>query len=527
MATTLHSKRGEAASPAPPHPRASQLLLETLRGLKQYGGLIGRLNSNDRVSPLGLPRAARLPVLSALQSDLDRPAVLITQRADLAFALHDELGFWSTSPRLHLREPNPLFYEQADWGVGTRRDRLKALTTLAAYHFPGSPAVHKHPIIVASARAVMTKTVPLDRFLAACYGLTIGMSLAPESLRHTLVDLGFERTNTVLEPGQFSSRGGIVDLWPPAEDAPIRLDFFGDELDGIRRFDPASQRSIEDLQWILVAPAREYVPAQAARGAVWPGAYPRPGDSEITTVSEFEIPLLYPNAGTLLDYVPSPTLAFTDDLSEIEAVVDEVEGQAMQSRETAVKDGVLPPDFPVPYVTWSEIQDQLQTMAAVELARESEPGGPAIEQAGTFGDVFRHDERFGGRLKPFMDYVGQLAGQGHVVIIASRQRARLAELWKQRREQANEAGPRERAPARDLVEHVHFLEATLAEGFVLDTSHLITDSEIFGWQRPAPRARRRPGAETPETVYADLRPDDFVVHVDHGIGRYLGLVTRN
>ena len=71
--------------------------------------------------------------------------------------------------------------------------------------------------------------------------------------------MGYQRVNTVLEPGQFSKRGGILDVWPPAEKLPIRLDFFGDEIETIRQFDPASQRTVEKLNSVLITPAREFI----------------------------------------------------------------------------------------------------------------------------------------------------------------------------------------------------------------------------------------------------------------------------
>ena len=163
-------------------------------------------------------------------------------------------------PRLLLAEPNPLFYERAGWGPGTRRDRLKATRGARCLSLSRARSPRaEHPIVIASARALMTRTLSRRDFseqaspsLAACHCPRKGCDAG-------LVALGFERANTVLEPGQFSGRGGITDIWPPAQDHPIRLDFFGDEVDGIRQFDPGSQRTVDALDWVLVTPAREYI----------------------------------------------------------------------------------------------------------------------------------------------------------------------------------------------------------------------------------------------------------------------------
>ena len=101
-----------------------EILLDKIRSLPQYQQLLKQLQTDGKQLPgLGLPRAARLPVLAALHQDLKRPIHLVTDRADHALALFDELGFWVKSPRYHFAEPNPLFYEQATWSVTIRRDR--------------------------------------------------------------------------------------------------------------------------------------------------------------------------------------------------------------------------------------------------------------------------------------------------------------------------------------------------------------------------------------------------------------------
>src|SRR5262245_24725587 len=113
-----------------------QQLLEKLRSLNQYQDLLKNINDAESMSGLGLPRSARLPLLATIHSDVNQPVLLITDRADHALSMFDELGFWIKSPRYLFTEPNPLFYEEAAWGVTTRRERLQVLTALSAYHLP-------------------------------------------------------------------------------------------------------------------------------------------------------------------------------------------------------------------------------------------------------------------------------------------------------------------------------------------------------------------------------------------------------
>ena len=235
------------------------LLLDKIRALPQYQQLLIQLNAGRHISGLGLPRSVRLPVAASIHADVSHPILLVTDRADHALALFDELGFWTKSPRYLFAEPNPLFYEEAAWGITTRRERLQVLTALSSYHLPFAKKPETPPIIVASARSLMTRTLPRRDFLKACKKLSVNQSIQPESLIREWARIGYQRVNTVLEPGQFSHRGGLLDVWPSIEANPVRLDFFGDEIETIRQFDPATQRTIEKLDFILITPAREFL----------------------------------------------------------------------------------------------------------------------------------------------------------------------------------------------------------------------------------------------------------------------------
>ncbi|MBI4730622.1 MAG: transcription-repair coupling factor [Chloroflexi bacterium] len=482
-------------------------ILNQIRSLPAYQSLLGALKSGASQPGLALPRAARLPVLAAAHADVGQPIVLVTDRADHALQLHDELAFWLPDVERYIfSEPNPLFYEDAAWGNTTRRERLQTLTALARYHLPFARKPSTPPVIVASARALMTRTLPRRDFLKASKQLKVGQNIAPKNLLEEWLRIGFQPADTVLEPGQFSHRGGLLDIWPQSEPQPVRLDFFGDEIDTIRRFDPASQRTVEKLESILVTPAREFIFSEVS------------GMSDLfeqpDRISEFHIPLLHQFPANLLDYLPQKTLVLVDDLSLLESAVTEFEEQAVKLRSESIAEGTLDAGFPTPYITWPELADGLQNRPCQELGRstaeEAVNGQPlASSLAAHFGYI----ERFGGRLKPFVEYLNGIVSGGNTVGVVSRQSSRLEELWADRNQNSANHNPR-------------FIENSLSAGWQLGRLFLITDSEIFGWERPQPRTRPRPSAETPEMAYADLNPGDWIVHVDYGIGRFAGLVRR-
>ncbi len=157
---------------------------------------------------------------------------------------------------------------------------------------------------------------------------------------------------------------------------------------------------------------------------------------------------------SLLDYLPQNALIFVDDLSILESTVSEIEEQAVKLRAELVAEGTLREDFPVPYISWSEIFDTLQGCGFQELGRSTAQddvldGHDEESLAAQFGKI----ERFGGRLKPFMEYLSRITAEKSLTIIVSRQAARLEELWSERN-----------AGTDDLLPEVRLLRSSLWRG---------------------------------------------------------------
>ena len=478
-------------------------MIERIRSLPAYQALLRDLRTGQTRTSLGLMRSARLPVVAALHRDVQTPILLITDRTDRALTVIDELTYWMEGRQpLYYPEPNPLFYEQAAWGTVTRRDRLQALTSLAVYHLLGAEKPALPPIIVAPVRALMTRTLPRRDFIKNSKTIKVNQTVPLESLKRSWVAIGYQPAEIVLEPGQFSHRGGILDIWPPAEATPVRFEFFGDEIDTLRRFDPASQRTLHRLDKLLITPAREVLPGYA-NGLDLPGM----------DVEEFYLPVVHPAQSSILDYLPQQAQVLVDDLVLLQSIANEIEEQSVRLRNDSLSEGTLAENFPVPYLSWSEILDNLGAHPALEF------GFSTSDEPSALADCFQKGQRFGGRLNAFLETLSGLSNKGKSSAVVSRQVGRLKEMWEEQR------------PVDQLDGTPEFIEGTLSEGWVLTNAsgqdfHLFTDSEIFGWERPQPRQRARPIAEAPEANYADLRPGTWVVHVDYGIGRFTGLVQR-
>jgi transcription-repair coupling factor (superfamily II helicase) len=477
-------------------------MLDSIRNLPGYPEILNSIAPGKTAPGLGLIRSARLPVAAALAIDLNQPVLILTDRSERAFVLGDELKFWLTEMnRMAFPAPNPLFYEQASWGNITRRERLQTMAVLASYHLPGAMKPAVPPIIFAPVRALMARTLPRRDFLKVMKSYKVGDSLSVEDLLRHWVEIGFQSAETVLEVGFFSRRGGIVDIWPPAEPHPVRIEFFGDEIETLRQFDPVSQRTIAKLEKIQVTPAREVLPGTALKLGM------------TGEIEEFSLPLVHPAHASLLDYMPRNSLVMVDDLAGVQTAANNIEEQAVRLRVEMVKEGVLTEEYPVPYLTWSELQDTLAGLSWLELGRSTSP------EIDYFGEAILPGQRFGGRLKQLNEYIETQLAHNSRVMFVSRQASRLRDLWKER--QQDTGSP--------LVPEI--IDGTLSDGWELKTdsysAYLLTDSEIFGWERPQARQHHTPTAEAPEAGYADLKAGDWVVHMDYGIGRLVGLVKRN
>jgi transcription-repair coupling factor (superfamily II helicase) len=475
-------------------------LLSQIQALPEFKEIISRLANHAAPQRLGLSRAARLPVLLALHQETIRPILLLTQKSDRALLVSDELNLWHPeTPHLLFPEPTSLFYENIAWGENTRKDRLLTLATLAAMQIPGAPRPEIPPLIVAPARALITRTLPKREFVIATKTIKIGQVLQINPTIEQWIKNGYQPASTVTMPGQFARRGGILDIWPPSETYPLRIELFGDEIDSMRQFNPATQRTTVKKDRLMLPPAREFILEES----------PRDDDQPLT---EFHIPIIHPHASSLIEYLPPNTLILFDDAVAFQDIVTILEEQAISLRADYLEDGSITEDHPLPYLTLDEALDAVSVFDHIQLG----PATVAPDSQLTFR--FAANQRFAGKLKTLVEHIKELHTTGDEITIISRQAARLQDVWQENLRNAKEKSPT-------------FIEGSLAEGWHLTPEHnvrhhLITDGEIFGWRRPQPRQRPRAQTPPPEATYADFEINDIVVHIDHGIGRFKGLVER-
>lgn len=476
-------------------------MLDLISQQPEYIDLIHQIEKRTIFTSIGLIRSVRLPMIAAMNNSLGYPMVFVVERMDQALSIADELCFWMKSDSIVLfPEPSPTFYEKAAWGSLTRRDRLATLTYLSKYHTPGSKNDLEAKVIITTVRGLMTRTIPRRDLIKSIRTVKSGQMIKQEELVKEWVGTGYQSSEIVVEPGFFSRRGGLLDIWSVSDQYPVRIDFFGNEIDSLREFDPATQRTIRVINEFTISPASEVLVSKAEQLGI-----------DTLNLNEFSLPLLYPYPASMLDYLPKNSLVILDDKELIRTIANEIEEQAVRFRIDSIKEEIITSDFPLPYISWSEIEDILSGHNWVDF------GFSLSDDTLFFEKIFSPGERFGGRIKVFMDYLVEKCSGGIPITIVSRQLNRIKSLWNDYR--CDESLP-------------IFLEGSLSEGWVMrdkggvEKFLLITDSEIFGWDRPQPRKRPRAVVHSPEIDYSDLHPGDYVVHVDFGIGKFVGLVQR-
>jgi transcription-repair coupling factor (superfamily II helicase) len=535
-------------------------LLAWFHALPAYRALREELHAGGAPPALGLLRAARPALLAALSGDLDRPILIVAGSVERARGIHQSLRHWHPDPTRILRFPEPpaVFYERAPWPRETVAGRMAVLCRLAS---PEEERIAS--VVVASARALMQPTLPLQQFRLGSRTLHVGQPLDLEETLRRWMGLGYDPSSVVEGPGQFSHRGGILDVFPPADPAPLRIELFGSQIESVRRFDPATQRSEARLEAATILPAREPLPRHGPRvaeelAAWFEDQHPPEAAEELAAHREslsaaspfagleFYLPYFYSHPASLVDYLPSDGLLMVDDLADLADAWAGLEAEAVSLREAAERERTLPPDYPVPYLTWDDLQEGLADRPPLILGygEEGAEGGVAAH--------FRPGSRYGGQLGSLLGDVEKTLLAGERVVIASRQARRLGELWAERHDMVLPVEDLQEPPRADLT----LVHGALEEGWVLSGAdrgfrraasaserqdygpgpaseagttvpilRLLTDAEIFGWRMPEPRRPIRRRRVAPESLYADLTPGDVVTHVDYGIGIFRGLVA--
>lgn len=509
--------------------------------------LLSKLKQQRCLQLSGIPRFPKGIVSSTLAQTQERPLLVVTATLEEAgrWAAQLEIMGWQTVHFYPTSESSP--YEPFDPESETTWGQLQVLADLirvegqaATGNGQNQPFGHpnRFPAIVATERALQPHLPPVEVLRDYCLTLDRGKELNLGQLGDELARLGYERVALVETEGQWSRRGDIVDVFPVASELPVRLELFGDELDQIREFDPSTQRSLDRIERIILTPT-SFAPiiesALTVTQTTLVKAYLSPEDQE--KLDQGQPPegarrflgLAFDRPASLLDYLPETALIAIDEPEQCQAHGDRWFEHVAEHYTEVISQPTIAPGQELPPMH-REFADSLQDIERfeclhlMELAEESSSAlnlasrpVPAIpHQFGRLAETLRNER-----------------DRGFAVWLVSAQPSRSVSLLQEHDCPAQFVpNPRDYLAIDKLqIQHVpvavKYSGLAELEGFILPTFRLVivTDREFFGQHVLATPSyvRKRRRAASKQVDPNKLQPGDYVVHKNHGIGRFLKL----
>lgn len=411
----------------------------------------------------------------------------------------------------------------------------------------------KNILAVAPIGALLKKLVPSSVIQEYCFSLEVGQRVILTDLIKRLVDQGYERVEMVEGPGHFSIRGGIIDIFPLVTPLPFRIELFDDEIDSIRQFDVSTQRSLDKLKDIEIFPAREIIfPRDLVSEAIpkikneyitekamllkagKPEAYKRMVERVGEFIDQLETGIFsesldnffaycYPQGTTLLDYLPQNALVFIEEPARQKEYVENRLREEAENHVNLLEQGLALPTQIKNFITSEELNKQLTKFTKIGFSLLPKEENLKPRNIANFSVKSMH--LFKGKTDLLIEEVKSLRENGFTVVIFASTASRINKINDLFVE--NNIFPTVKKELPDVFKpgEVIITEGLLEAGFELKAVKLavITDWEIYGHPKKARTVtiHEKKGAKI--SHFSDLRPGDYVVHANHGIGKYIGI----
>ncbi len=512
--------------------------------------LAAALERGEGLDLLGLEGASAALALAAAVERSGRSLLAITAGQEEAERLAADLRFFlpeRTATRVRLfPAPDILLFRALSPHREVASQRLAALYSL----LERSEAT----VVVAPAAALLRRLPPRGALVDFADYIVRGEEVEREALLARLVAGGYTPTGLVEEPGDFSARGDILDVFPPLQERPVRLEFWGDSVERLRRFNRYTQRSEEDIEEFVLLPASEVIlspeSVRHARGELTRLARQSASMRWYKLTQEVEaknffpgieslLPLFYEACATLFDYLPPGSLVAASDWAAVEGALEGAAADLAEAQARAVSEGRL--SLPLERVALGAAEavsamSRQQLVRLVHLAPEGDSlafdtsGNEGLKRAlrqAAVAEAPGGGER-GSLLAPLVAAVREALAAGTectLVCRTRRQAERVRDLLRGHGLPARlEPGPwRPHAPEARGALRLAIGELSAGFRFEAENLWLVSEAEVFATRRVARRTGREGPAGLAIASYAELKAGDLVVHLDHGIGRYLGL----
>ncbi len=478
-------------------------LLETFKAIE---------SGQRKIEMHGLAGSLAAFLLSDVRSDTDRQIVAALNSTEDAEQLRDDLETLIGEDNVrYMPDWELLPFEEKSPHVEVAGLRTEALNAL----LKSVPVV-----VVTTARAMARPVMSPATMKNASFSLEVGDELSPEMVVSELRTLGFERDSQVLEMGQFALRGGILDIFTFGREQPVRLEFFGDEIESIREFDPATQRSSRPIDRFELLPRRDLLFDPALLSG-WDDNLAAAEKKHGVDLSEFRsqvrlgvhfdgvehwMPIITGANESLFSYLDDQAILFIDDMESLAGHVDHLFDEAPRLAERANEKGRYVPLVPYENLAhpWQSLRSEIDARVVLEN-RDVVPGGDHVEFGAT------DSRQYEGSLEDLREDLASFKNEGGQTLVVCDNQAQAERLF-------------------ELLEDVSDLMdvevAGLHAGFTHNPSgvRIVTENEIFSRYRRRHRYRKFRGAVAIDD-YMTLTPGDVMVHEDHGIGVYQGIKT--
>ncbi len=419
--------------------------------------------------------------------------------------------------------------------------RLQVLESLTR----GEPAV-----TIAPAEALLRRLIPPADFNAAVLKLATGDRVNLPELLRSLHTMGYERVDLVEERGQFGLRGGILDIYPMTAHRPVRLEFFDDEVDSIRRFSASTQRSEENIREFTLFPARELVvrdhlregarralrkeyDQQAAKLGKLSDPRPKRQLSEKFSEAiegfdgyfsgiEHYLPYFYNEIVTVIDYLPEHSPVFISEPARVRDLIEAVGRERAETFKDLLGQGrILPSQF-LDYAGWDHVSKSLEGRRVVYASLlPRQPG--FIKPRNIVNFPGKAVQNFLGNIEMLSVEIHHWRRSGYAVVLLVSGRQRPQQIISALRDNNVDAFYTASLEGHVRSGNVVVAPGSLAGGFEFPGCKLVvvTEKDIYGQRRKPRKEWKRTDRLAP---FVDIKVGDYVVHVNHGIGRYLGVV---
>ncbi len=507
-----------------------------------------------RITLAGAPEGYDALLIARARAERDGPILHVCRDDARMSRLADALAFFAPGvPVLQFPAWDCLPYDRVGPNPELTARRIDTLTRLLpgpAEEGSTGKAMHGQAIVLTTVNALVQRVPAPDVFAGAVLSLRKGARLGLDRIVAFLEANGYGRANTVIEPGEYAVRGGLIDLFPAGREEPVRIDLFGDEIDTIRSFDPFTQRSTAILEQVELKPVSEVFLDEAsvarfrtAYRELFGAAANDPMYEAVSARRRFQgmehwLPIFHDRLATLLEYLPGAQVGLDHEAeaaleSRLEMIADHyaarLNPEFRRMSEGELPYNPLPPDrLYLDRAGWDRMLAAATVVQFAPFARPEGAGAEVIDAGGRPGRLFAEVRAQGLNVfDSLAEHLDALAAQGRRIVVAawtagSRERLRhlLAEHGAAAAEPVESWAEAERLGAGTVGLAVLGLE----RGFTAPGIAVIGEQDILG-ERISRPPRRRKRADQFIAEATELSEGDLVVHIDHGIGRYDGLVT--